>query len=125
MIIFKIIKLLLPIFLLNWMLSEADLVVPGTRASVIQFFEAVQIPTHEDWPESVKNMDVKEIGDELKSVISKYQDGGKFGNFASKAQLSYKDLDEKVLKSNTSNIFDRKDIFSSLSGHRPLTEALK
>lgn len=125
MIIFKIIKLLLPIFILNWMVSEADLIVPGTRASILSFFEAVQIPTHDEWPESVKNLEVEEIGSELKNAIAKYQNGESLGGFGKKAQLSYNQLDEKILKSNTSEIFDRKDMFNSLKNHKPLAEFKK
>jgi hypothetical protein len=125
MILFKIFKLLIPLVVLNWVLSEADLVVPGMRDKVLSIFDVVQIPTHDKWPEDIKNLDFSDIGQDVQDALANYKNAH-ITRASSRPVYSYSGkIDVTALGKSKAKIFDKDDLFTSLKDHKPLVDNLR
>lgn len=119
MIIFKVFKILLPIFVLNWLLSEADLYFPGARDSTLEAFNSVQIPTHNEWEANEEQgFSFSTLGERFDTFIADVRENGLSEVFSTqKASLDH-DLEIDLSNLNTDNIFDRQEMFVSLNEQR-------
>ena len=112
----KLIKLMLPILVLNWLLNEAEILLPGSKEKALQVFEQVQIPTHDEWSE---DLTLNNILSELGLFIDEVKDNGLKNALSEKINpenlnASYKKIDIQNLDINPDDIFNNDDLFASL-----------
>lgn len=114
--LFKLVKLLVPILILNWIVAEADLVMPGTKDATFSAFKKIQIPTHNKWNEDFSFNDISE---HLQDFFTSVEEDGFKAAINEKIESASYDvsynMDISNLKINPDDIYNDKDLFASLN----------